>query len=480
MKNISKRIFFWTLFFLFFVTAPLVVFYSMGYRFSPQRGIFVYTGSISIKSSPQDVEIYIDHQLNKKKLNRINNSFHIGGIKPGEHLIEVKAPGFNTWAKKITVSSGTSTEFWNVSLVKENYERIAYPTEGIERFFFDPGKKLIAYTKNTDSAFSVNILDIESEESTEVFSSGDYRFTPDEKENIEWSPQSKEIIVPVIKGEEKDYIFIDVKTKETLSLVELSMSNKPEKVRWDQHNKNFIYYLSEGNLWYIDAEKPEDKKINAQNISSYELSSSYVYYFQLPGGIIYRTNPEGTSQPEQITTSAPEKMNDPNYQITVYDRDRIAILNKNGDLYVQNIGEKGQYFRNFGSGIKEIQFSDDGKKMMYWSDFEIFVYFVRNWEVQPWRNENDQKEIVRFSEKIENIQWTRDYEHVIFNVGKKMKIAEIDNRSQNNISDLTSFSLEKTQIVSDLGEGIIYFLDNNQQAKNLYSIEFPEKETAIF
>lgn len=480
MENLSKRLFFWTLVVIFIVIAPTVIFYSLGYRFNLQRGIFVYTGSITIKSNPLNVEIFIDNIPRSKSLNRINNSYHVGGIRPGDHLIEVKAPGFNSWSKKITVKSGTSTEFWNVLLTKNDYEKNPYSASEIENFFFDPGKKLIAYTQNKGDEFSVNVIDVESNKSENVFSSKEHVFTEDKKENIEWSPQSKKIIVPLIENGSKKYFLIDVKNKEILNLNEMTEKESMEKVRWDQDNKNFIYYISEGNLFYMDTTDPQKKTLITQNISSYDLSSENVYFLKLPSGIVYQTNSTGTSSPQQITTHSPDNMDDPSYQITVYDKKRIAMLNKSGDLYIHNIGEKDSYFKKLSSGIKEIQFSDDGKKMLYWGNSEIYVYFTRNWDVQPWRNENEQKEIVRFSEIIENVQWAKKYEHVIFNFRNEVKIAEIDNRSKNNINNILNLNLNKTKLVCDFRENLIYFIEEENGIKTLYSIKFPETEGILF
>lgn len=479
MQGLSKRIFFWTLTLIFFIITPLVIFYSLGYRFNTQRGIFVFTGSLSIKSNPQNVDIYIDGILKNKKLNRLNSSYHIGGLKPGEHFIEVKAEGYSKWSKKITIASGTSTEFWNVFLVRNEYAKTDYSSDSVGKFFFDPGKELIAYTKNDPEKLSVNVLDLNNNESENVFSSDEYRFTDDKKENIEWSPQSKKIIIPALKNGEKNYLIVDVKTKELIDLKSVAEAENLEKVRWSKDNKDFVYYISNGTLHYINTSNLEDKKLVVENISSYDLSSSFIYYFKLPSGVIYRTNYDGSSETEQISTLSPDKMSDPSFQINVYDEDRIAILNKSGDLYIQNLGEKNDYFKNLASGISEVQFSDDGKKMLYWSDFEICVYFTRDWDVQPWRSENDQKEIIRFSEKINDVQWSRDYEHVVFNVGNKIKITEIDNRSQNNIEDVLTLSNNDSQIVSDFGESKIYFTDSDNGTRKLYSIDFPEKISLI-
>ena len=239
MQNTSKRIFFWTLVVLFFTTTPLIIFYSLGYRFNTQRGIFVFTGSLSIKSNPQNVEIYIDQKLENKSLNRLNNSYHIGGLKPGEHLVEVKAPGFSAWSKKITISSGTSTEFWNVILKRDSYEKTAITVKDK----YDPGKKMIAYTKTGVEGISVDVLDLDANESENVFSSAEYKFTDDKKENIEWSPQSEKIIIPVNKEEEKNYFIVDIEKKETANLKELTEEDNIQKVRWDRENKDFIYYV---------------------------------------------------------------------------------------------------------------------------------------------------------------------------------------------------------------------------------------------
>ena len=81
---------------LFIATTPVVIFYARGYRFSFERGIFIYSGSITIKPNPQKVGVFLDgKQVSSKKLNPINNSYHIDGIRPGEYLLELKLSDYN-------------------------------------------------------------------------------------------------------------------------------------------------------------------------------------------------------------------------------------------------------------------------------------------------------------------------------------------------------------------------------------------------
>ena len=153
-QNVSKTIFFWTLVALFWLTSAIIIGYAFGYRFNLERGVFIYGGSISLKATPQDADIYINNTTySSKKLNLINGSYHIDGIIPGDYLLEVKSTGFATWSKKVTVHSGISTEFWNVFLAKNSYQKTTYEANGVQRFFISPRKNLTASAEQNGETF---------------------------------------------------------------------------------------------------------------------------------------------------------------------------------------------------------------------------------------------------------------------------------------------------------------------------------------
>jgi len=471
-----KSAFFWTLVAMFFATSSFLILYSFGYTFNTERGIFVHAGSITIKSNPQNIDVEINGMSATKKLSRINNSFHINRVRPDEYIVKVTAPGFNTWFKKITIRSGISTEFWNVLLTRTDYERSNYDLEKIDNFFIAPTEKLIAAVRNQDGRLEINIIDINGNSSQEIFSSEKYSFTKDDQENIEWSPRSERIIIPVQDNSDKNYIIVDLKTKEIFDLTNLAQTSKISNVRWDSENKNVIYYMSKRDLYRLDISDPEKKKVIAKQISSYDISGKFIYYFQLPNGIIFQTNLDGTMEPLQITTSAPSEMADSSYRIIVYDKEKIAMRNKSNQLFIFNKGEKDEYFEKLLDDAAGLQFSNDGKKMLFWNNREIYAYFTRNWETQPYRNENETLSVTRYSQPINNVQWSDDYEHVIFSVSKKIKLVELDQRDNNNIFDIASLSQEKSKVVDNFSEDKIYFTDTvNEKTSILQSIQFPEK-----
>lgn len=480
----SKSIFFWTLVVLFFITSTALILYAFGYRFSPSRGVFVYGGSITVKTTPQDVNVYINKQLMPGgKISRINNSVHIDGIDPGSYLLEIKAAGFKTWSKKIAVHSGVSTEFWNIVLAKDSYAREDYNTPGIEKFFISPRKNLAAFTQTEGDNFVVKTFDPSSLEVKGLFAANDYVFTNNAKENIEWSPQAHRLIIPVLKKDsgEKNYFVVTLDTGETINLAELVGEGNLAHVRWDPDTKNALFYMTDNKLVRIDLDSPQDKKLIAQDIASYDLSSKGLFYFQLPEGLVYQTNFTGSDTPKQITTASPANMGDPNYQMIVYDEKRIVLHNENnGELYIFNQGETDTYFQELAKNAHGSQFSDDGKKLLFWTDREISAYFVREWEVQPTRVENETQLITRFAGEIKNVQWARDYEHALFTIDNKIKMIELDPRDKRNMEDILTLNGNDSLLISNFTDSKLYFTEKDDQNQtNLHSIYFPERATFL-
>lgn len=94
--------------------------------------------------------------------------------------------------------------------------------------------------------------------------------------------------------------------------------------------------------------------------------------------------------------------------------------------------------------------STDKKKIVKYDNYELRVVFAEK---------KEEIFLTRFSEKIGDIFWLNDY-YLIFNVGNKIKIAEIDDRDGLNIVDLAE--LEKPEILWDKNAGKLYVISGNK------------------
>jgi len=430
MEKIQRRIFFWTLVAAFFVITPAVVLTAWGYRLDVHRGIFVRSGSINLKTNPQDFNLYINGKLQtSKQLNRVNNSYNITGLLPKSYDIAISADGFQTWKKTISVHSGISTEFWNVLLARNNYTQTPYATGDAKKFFISPKNDYVAVATSDDAGTTVKIMKLNDKTIADTFSLPGWQFISDSRqENIEWSPNGDHISIPVQKTTaitppksalERNntpqtettyaYFVADPATSNTLNLNDFLRKNGLRDVRWDPKDKNYLFFLNSKSLYRANITDPTDITTIAENVSSFDLSKTGVYYAQMPNELVFRTDLDGRSNLTQITNEFPEQLGSPNAKLIVFDDMRIAFLNSNKNLYIFNRGDLNTYFKKLGNDVDGMQFSNDGKKLLFWTDNEISVYFARQWSVQPTRNEDETQDITRYADPLKNVQWFKDY-----------------------------------------------------------------------
>lgn len=476
MESWKRTVFFWTLALLFLITVPIVILSARGYRFDANRGVFVYSGTITFKANPQTVEVRLNDKLiQSKKLNRINNSYNIPSLMPGEYDIRISAEGFQAWSKKTKVRSGMASEFWNVILARNNYEKTDLNIPGIKKFFTSPKNNFFAYVSILDQDLAVRIFDIESGEIKSETVFPDRQFIEDSrKENLEWSPDEVFISIPVENNSEYGYFIYDLENKNQIDLNNSLNKKNIRNVRWDPKEKGYLFFIEEDNLFRVNTKNFQELTLVASDISSYDLSGALVYYSK-NSNLLFKNNLNGKAEPSQITSNFPGPENLKIATIIVYDDSRIALISESKDFYIFNKGDHGNYFRKLAENIQGSHFSDDGKKLLFWSDNEISIYFLRDQLSQPIREENEMQNITRHSEPIKNIQWLKNYEHVIFSSGRWIKIIEVDLRDRTNCMDIANTETETPFVIYNNSLEKLYFTDTKNDTTSLYSIDFPEE-----
>jgi len=499
---------------LFAITTPTIILYFQGYRFDLKKRIFVHSGSITIKSWPRDIDIYInDKKQNKKKLNALNGSYTINGIRPGRYKISCKKSGYTSWEKFINVHSGISTEFWNVILFPlENRKELVFSDLPVEQFFLSPREKneMVLFSKNNNER-KIYLLDTEKNESFEIFSTKEFDFIDQlKKENIEWNKNNKKLLLPFYDGQKRKHYFIitlenkklkeeplDVndflekhlkqlvfeKNQPKESLPPLNSDNQTEKtqdyenkllqeknknsdnnknketaslgikkIRWMFDKNNELIVLTENNeLFYVNIENPQKSTLIEKEVSGFDFAEDELFFSVLPENIIWKVSGENFSQKEQITKKPIPTPASSFLEIIAYDKLRISIRDEQNNLYLYNkYPEKLEedlvlVERN----VQGTQFSNDGKKLLYWTTNEIRTLMLREWKTQPIREKGENIFITRFSQPIKNVQWMDNYENIIFSVGEIIKSAEIDTRNRVNIFDIAqaNFSLEEGDVL---------------------------------
>ncbi len=480
MNQTQRRLFALFFIFLFVLVAPTVVLFAQGYRFNLENNIFIHSGSITIKSWPRDINVFLNEEKqNDKNFNLINGSYTINGVKPGKYKLTCSKPGYTSWEKEIQVHSGISTEFWNILLFpKEEFqelETVNLPGKVKQIFLFpDKNDQLIFFTQE-ESLNKIYFLDKKRNKNELIFETEKYNFVDKEEGlNIEWNSNNKKFILPVDdKKNQREFLVIDTENKnpkEFISLKNLFPKDSIIKTRWMFDEKDIMTILTKnGNLFSFDYKK-ETTELIEKKVSGFDFSDYNLYYSQLPNNLVWKIKQNNLKDKKQITTEPfildkEQKFID----ITTYDEDRIVLNSPNKTLIYNRDSKKNIItFLKPNEKISGIQFSNDGKKLLCWNNHEVWYYMLRNWEVQPKRLFGDKITITRSSKIIKNIQWMDNYENIILSTDKDVRSFEIDPRNKTNISNLlvSKNSIEEENLIYNKNNQTAYFLDDNK----LYSL----------
>lgn len=464
--------------------------YVYGYRFSFERGIFIYSGSITIKPTPEDVSITINGTVvPRNKTGILNQSYLISGLLPGKYYVEVKAPGYFPWAKDVIVQSGLSTEFWNVFLVEDNVgKNNQEESADTKRMYPAPeDPELIIYAQENQEGVKIVLADTEegNPEQEVIATLPGYQLLPQEaKENVEWSPNETYLLVPVLKDGERDTAFVHINNEEAIMVSEVTGKMGVHHLRWNPKERRQVFYRDGTTLIQTNIKEEEVEYITRfENVLTYDLSEDYLFYLKTDGHV-YRIPVSATNENAAIqVTKEPLSVNPDNaFTMIAYNQTRFTLQNETtGELWLYNrFGAEVFYDRILTSGAKGAQFSNDGKKLLYYTDSQAFVYYLRDWKVQPTRSRGDIQPLIRLANNLQYPQWSFDYEHVLYMVDGRLKIIELDNREAQYIQDVTSFTDPVLQVLPRFAESKLYFLvAPENQSSFVQSINFPKEEPNI-
>lgn len=103
---------------LFFIVAPYIIIYSLGYRIDFEKRRIVAIGGIYLKIWPQGAEIFVDSKLSGKT-NMFSDSVFVQNLLPKQHSILIKKDGYFSYQKTLDVKEKEVARLERVILFKE-------------------------------------------------------------------------------------------------------------------------------------------------------------------------------------------------------------------------------------------------------------------------------------------------------------------------------------------------------------------------
>ncbi len=173
-------------------------------------------------------------------------------------------------------------------------------------------------------------------------------------------------------------------------------------------------------------------------------ATNYIFYRVDLGGYIR----------EQISK---EFLPKDNYRIIAHDN-QFIVIGQNNDLYLFN--KSSAIFEKIAIQINDASFSADGKKIIYWNNNEIWIMYLEDILIQPYKKVGEKELITRHSQKISQVIFYPNNEYLAYVIGDQIKIIELDGRDQRNVIEF--INAKNPQIYFSYQDNYFYYLTESQ------------------
>ena len=206
---------------------------------------------------------------------------------------------------------------------------------------------------------------------------------------------------------------------------------------------------------------PEEKELQIQaakvasSTAGWLYSEHNLYYINNTNFILYRSDLNGYIKEQLSQQFLPKD----NYTIFTGNNNQVMVLGQQtGNLFWLN--KNTQAFESLANNVKSAIFSSDGKKIAYWNNNEIWINYIEDILVQPYKKAGDKELITRHSQTISQVIFYPNNDYLAYIIGDQIKIIELDGRDSRNI--INFISAPNPQIYFDEPNSYFYYLTNNQ------------------
>lgn len=465
MRPRSKTFFFLSLLTLFSVITPLIVLYSLGWRFNWKEKKPEQAGVFYFKVLPKSTQIFLNGKL-KKKTDFLFGSALIENLSPKKYAVEIKKEGYLPWRKTLEVKRGEVTEAKNILLVPQD-PNFSIVSNSVNEFWVLPDEKNIIIQEFIGASWFLSIFDLEKKIKIPLVGENDLLELSPSKKNVgnaellslKFSFDSKKILLKTSQNKKTLFYILEL-DKNPISISYLSLLN-PEVIKeiyFNPINSQRVLFLQNGDIFEKNTTEIKPPSIFRKDIKSFSVSEKYIFYLD-NSGFLFRVNPFFL-QEEKLNTTSFQLKKDSDYKI--FSMNSYIFLKENSALY--KLDEIGDNFNLAANSVKDVIFSPDNKKIVYFTDKEIWILFLEKIYDQPSREKGEKLFLTRFSDNLGQIFWLTNY-YLVFSNGKKIKVAEIDERDNINIFDIGEFNEPKILWNQKIKQ--LFVLSE----KNLYSLE---------
>ncbi|MFA6308076.1 MAG: PEGA domain-containing protein [Patescibacteria group bacterium] len=419
MKKALRKITVLIFFMLFFILAPLLIAYSLGYRYDFKTTSIQKNGAFYLKSYPRGADIFIDAKKNKHK-----TPTQIVNILPGHHQLTVYKNNYVPWTKNLDVYSGETTFAEDIVLFLENRPKTSLGLGG-EQLILNNNKDKYVFI-DTDN--KLMITDVEQAKVYEIAAlEKSYKL-------IDWSEDNQQILLRDENNTKNNYFSFDI-NQENLEAIPIVGANK---MLWENNSQSLIY-LKDNKLYrhYYNAILDSADQIDELLDLKYDVNDFTIKNKWLITQYTYEKN-NFVDQIDKNNLNIKQTINNVNLgdlDVLLAD-DNNFIFTLGSKLYIKNI-----YKDLVTIPITIVQLHDE--RLLMTNGHEIILFdYKADW----------QDLIDRSSSIVSDIFWHPNGSYFVSEINDSTTLTELDSRDKRNNIELLNNPRKKSYVFDKKGE----------------------------
>jgi len=453
MKLRHRRLLYLTFFLIFFICGPILILDTTGYRYNLKKNTLEKTGILVLNSQPENAEIILNGKYKDQTPARLTK------LLPDQYNIEVKKDGYQTWRQKLEVKSNLTTFDEDIVLFKNNLPTIKVQGE-INTLATATSPNKIIYSIKRDDWEELRFLNPKTD--IDLLIEKSTAKTYDQLQFVAWSGKKNKALFKKVIDDFNQYLIVDTETLKVKELFNITRLNF-DKVDFDQENDGYLYAAKGSVLYQIDLTQNSTKIVASDKIVDFLVRGREIYYLtqinreNFLNQIILNAD---TAKSKKIKLPSPS-----DFTIQPAPEGKLTLINKkNNDLFI--ISTQVFIDENIDNNVilqaqaKYLDWAPDQKKLIYCTDFELWIYDLE-------KNENQL--VNRFGQTINQAVWYPNGKYILYQTGKTVNAIQAYGTDDKN--NLTLAELENIDklTVDSAGENI-YFVGKIGSQQGIFQL----------
>lgn len=474
LPKIRRRIFFYLSLLVFFVTAPLILLYALGYRINiEQRGV-EETGGIFVKTNLTGFTVFLNNgSIQKSSL--LTRGLLLGNLPAGQYRLRVEKEGYQPWEKVVSVTQFSVREIRNIILLPDPLVKEKVATwsnkENLESAFASPQEHYAAMILRDTTTQKRTLLFFETQKNKIT---ARFPVSAPVKE-IAWNTEENTALV-TLGGQKQSIMRVSFLGSSPAHVPffekTITISGNTALKRVTQADIKKIRFGNEPNSFIMLTGTEALLSWNTATTSA-TLLAKEVEEFEILGDDVLFIAKNGFAARQSLRDGTTINLGRKGYTLTGAP---ITILrSQDGDLFFKDgVGglffssrENTEEFTLLETGVSGIALDGEEEKLFFKKQNAIGVFHLGDSSYQPFEKHGDKNILFesRDTAFLDAVWYTKDDAHIILNTSSGVFLLDTDTRGSPRIAELDSEPAEK-----------IFW---NQDEKKLYLIRDMGIETLL-